>query len=109
MIKRIAMLVFAASCLAAPAAVPAQPPQQPPEAPAAGSAGGESVIVLSESHHQDGQGAKPARSGARDGQARVYAVRPNGGTYEIHARDGTLYRVDRDDGGAFVVNAKDGT
>ncbi|HEX4737933.1 MAG TPA: hypothetical protein VH331_10260 [Allosphingosinicella sp.] len=109
MIRRIATLAFAASCLAAPAAVPAQPPQQPPEPPAAGSAGGESLIILSESHHQDGQGAKPAGSGARDGQPRIYTVRPNGGTFEIHAGDGTVYRVDRDDGGAFVVNAKDGT
>jgi hypothetical protein len=109
MMKRIATLVFPAICLAAPAAVPAQPPQHPTDAPAAGSAGGESVIVLSEGHRQDGEGAKPAGHAARDGQARIYTVRPDGGTLEIRAEDGTSYRLDRDDGGPFVVSAKDGT
>lgn len=109
MIGRFATLAFAVSCVAAPAAVAAQPPQHPTDAQAAESLPSESVIVLSESHGRDGQAAQPGGNARRDGQAHIYTVRPDADRFEIHAGDGTIYRLDRDDGGLFVVSARDGT
>jgi hypothetical protein len=58
----------------------------------------ERVIVLSE--HGDRHGGN---------ENHVYTIPTGGGAFEIHGRDGTVYRLDRDDGGPFVVNDRDGT